>query len=94
MAMLNKYVVVRSVDAGVHVGVLIERDANVVLLHEARRIRTWKGALTLSEIANHGVGKGSQIAEVVRAIYIRNWCELTECSEEGEKNLRSAVWGK
>ena len=91
--MIGKYVVIRATDAGVHVGVLREREANVVLLSEARRIRTWKGALTLSEIANAGVGAQSEIASVVSSIYIRNWCEIIECSEAGEKNLREAVWG-
>lgn len=47
-------VLIRTYSAGVHFGTLIERNGQEVHLKEARRLWSWQGALSLSEIAAKG----------------------------------------
>lgn len=49
--LIGKRVLVRAGSAGVHYGNLEEREGPEVLLSNARRIWSWNGALSLSEIA-------------------------------------------
>jgi hypothetical protein len=88
------YVVVRTYSAGVHVGELAAKDGKQVRLTNARRIWSWQGRNTLHEIANHGVGEGSRVSEVVTAIELTEAIEVIACSAEGAANLRSALWNK
>lgn len=90
--MNQHYVIVRCRDAGVHCGVLQNNTGRTVELTEARRIWSWKDRLTLNEIANHGVGRGSRVAERVKQIRLLEACEIIECTEEAEGNLRGATW--
>ena len=73
--MIGKYVVVRTYSAGVHVGVLLRRDGRDVTLSETRRVHSWKGAKTLSEIAIAGVGVGSNLSAAAPANDLRAECE-------------------
>ena len=49
-----KYVLVRTENAGVHVGTLVSRNGNEVVLLNTSRIWRWRGANTLSELSLHG----------------------------------------
>lgn len=88
------YVVVRTYSAGVHVGQLIEQsaDGRRVVLTDARRIWSWKGANTLHEIALRGVADGSRVSEAVSAVTLTEAIEIIECAPAGEAALRSARW--
>jgi hypothetical protein len=88
----GKYVVVRTYSAGVHVGELVERRGKEVDLANARRIWNWKGANTLNEIANRGVGAGSRVSEAVTASTLTEAIEIIDCSVAAEANLRAAAW--
>ena len=90
----RKYVVVRTYSAGVHVGELVERNGKEVRLANAKRIWSWKGANTLSEISLHGVGAGSRVSEAVAVIDLTEAIEIIECSAEGRASLESASWLK
>jgi len=50
-----KYVIVRTYSAGVFAGLLISRKGKEVVMKDARRLWYWKGAATLSQLANDGV---------------------------------------
>jgi hypothetical protein len=50
-------VLVRTRNAGVHVGTKKHRDADVLVLTNANRIWRWRGANTLSEVAMKGVNR-------------------------------------
>ncbi|MBP6112929.1 MAG: hypothetical protein KA482_11205 [Sphingobium sp.] len=50
--------IVRCRNAGVHVGTVVSRDANILVLENANRIWRWRGANTLSEVAMRGVNLG------------------------------------
>ena len=88
------YVVVRTYSAGVHVGELVSRKAKEVTLKNARRIWYWKGANTLNEIALHGVGTGSKVAEPVAKIVLTEAIEIIDATESATANLRAAQWQK
>jgi len=86
-------VIVRTYSAGVHFGYLTSRVGQEVVLERSRRIWSWKGANSLSEIALHGVGVGSKIAERV-SITLTQAIEVIECEPEAVKVLEAAAWTK
>jgi hypothetical protein len=90
--MVGKYVVVRTYSAGVHIGVLAEHEKTEVVLKDARRIWSWAGANTLSEISLRGVGTGSRISDKVPEIYLSEAIELIPCSAEARENLDQGRW--
>ncbi len=49
------YVVIRTYSAGVFAGYLVKRKGKECELINARRIWYWKGAASLSQLANEGV---------------------------------------
>lgn len=53
--MLGKYVIVRTLNAGVFAGTLIARTGDEAELRDARRLWYWSGAASLSELAEKGV---------------------------------------
>ena len=55
----TEHVIVRTYSAGVHFGELVSREGKEVVLQNAKRIWSWKGANTLHEIAVRGGGYGS-----------------------------------
>lgn len=92
--MEGQYVVVRTYSAGVHVGVLGQRAGKEVVLQDARRIWSWQGANSLSEIALRGVGSGSRVSEVVPTILLTEAIEIIPCTADGERVLRAAQWSR
>jgi hypothetical protein len=58
----RKAVVVRTFSAGAFYGYLVARRGQEVDLVEARRIWSWEGAASLSQVAVDGVGPNSRIA--------------------------------
>ena len=54
----EKNVIIRTYSAGVHFGVLVHKEytpaGTIVILKNARRIYSWKGANTLSDLATLG----------------------------------------
>jgi hypothetical protein len=85
----KSYVVVRTYSAGVHVGFLESRLGREVVLSEARRIWTWKGAFTLSEVSQLGINEGSRLSMVVPSITLTEAIEIIPTSELAQVNIRS-----
>ena len=54
----NDFVIIRTQNMGVHFGRLVERQGSRVTLTEARRIWSWSGALSCSELAMSGPKSG------------------------------------
>jgi hypothetical protein len=86
------YVVVRTYSAGVHVGELVSRKGKEAMLLNARRIWSWRGANSLSEIATAGVDDGSRVSVPVPSIELTEAIEIIQTTEAGEANLRAAKW--
>jgi hypothetical protein len=86
------YVVIRTYSAGVHVGELIKRTGKEVALANARRIWSWQGALSLSEISQTGI-TGGKVSCVVPSIELTEAIEIIPCSKSAELLLRKfRVW--
>jgi hypothetical protein len=64
--MLKKgdFVLIRTFSAGVHFGTLVERSGKEVHLCNARRLWSWSGALSLSEVAMKGITLNSSKVSV------------------------------
>jgi len=89
-----KPVLVRTYSAGVHFGYLARRDGKEVDLVNSRRIWSWEGANTLSEIALRGLNiEGSRVAERV-TITLTEAVEIIDCTPEAVANLEAAVWSQ
>ncbi|MGH7240247.1 MAG: DUF6948 domain-containing protein [Candidatus Saccharimonadales bacterium] len=89
--MIDKYVIVRCRDAGVHAGVLVSRTSRECELTEARRLWSWRvpdGHDFLSGIAIHGLHSDSKLGEPIHIILTEN-CEIIECTPEAEKSIRN-----
>lgn len=87
--LLETVVLVRTHSAGVHFGVLASKDGTNVLLANARRIWSWVGAFTLSEIATTGVAKGSRISCSVPLIELTEAIELIPISDAALAKLEA-----
>lgn len=64
--MLNKYVIIRTINAGVHAGYLKKNNKDSVILTESRRIWSWSGAASLSQLAIYGPGKPKECKFAVK----------------------------
>lgn len=84
----GKYVIVRTYSAGVHVGVLKSLDGTKVVLADSRRIWSWSGAFTLSEISIFGISSG-RMSVPVPEILLTEAVEVIPASVEAEKCLRT-----
>jgi len=91
MPKLGKRSLVRCRNAGVHVGEVVERNENVLILKDANRIWRWRGAFTLSEVAMQGVNRKEYtriacmvptieltVADVCEVIPVVDGVDLTE----------------
>lgn len=92
--MIGEYVIVRTKDAGVHVGTLKESNGMAVLLTDTSRVWRWRGANTLHEMSLHGIDKDySRISEQVPRILLTQAIEVIPCTEKAKKNLSQPRWG-
>ena len=87
-----RVVLVRTYSAGVHVGTLVSREGRDVVLADARRIWSWRGANTLHEISLRGVGAGSRISEAVGRIELTEAIEVIDCAAAAVESLSRSVW--
>lgn len=92
-------VVVRSRDAGVHVGTLIERTGDVVTLRDAVRIWRWRGANTLHEVAVAGIDSADEssytrVSQQIAEIVVLGVCEMLPCSAAAWTRISKAGWAK
>lgn len=91
---VGRPVLVRTYSAGVHFGTLASRDGREVVLRDARRIWSWVGANTLSEISLRGVGDGSKISDPVPEIVLTEAIEVIPLAEKAVCVLGGVKWKK
>ena len=73
---------VRTNNAGVHYGTLESREGQEIHLSNARRIWSWQGALSLSEIASKGLDvKNSKLSVPVEEIILPTSIEVIAISQ-------------
>lgn len=91
-ACLNPYkglqVLIRTYSAGVHFGTMGEKEGQSIILHDSRRLWQWKGAFTLSAVAQDGVAKeGCKISRCIPKIQLEQVIEIIPMSELAGKQL-------
>jgi hypothetical protein len=87
---VGQHVVVRTFSAGVHLGELVSLHGKHALLRDARRLWTWRGAFTLSEVATKGVSKsGSRIAVALPMIELTEAIEIIPTTEEARASFEA-----
>jgi len=94
------FVIIRTYSAGVHMGYLKAKESTlagmeVELIH-TRRLYSWAGALTISELAGIGTSKPDQckFTMIIPNIFLVA-IEIVPVTEDGFKSLNSvAVWTK
>jgi hypothetical protein len=75
------FVLVRTMGAGVHFGTLEEKEGPSVRLSNARRLWSWAGAMSLSEIAVSGINlKDSKPSVAVEEIILDTAIEVIKVS--------------
>ena len=75
-------VLVRTNNAGVHYGTLESREGQEIHLINARRIWSWQGAMSLSEIASKGLDvKNSKLSVPVEEIILPTSIEVIAISQ-------------
>lgn len=86
------FVLIRTYSAGVHFGTLEEMDGQMVRLSNARRLWSWNGALSLSEVAMKGIDiKNSKISVPVDEIILTQAVEVIKVSEQSNLPGNEAV---
>ena len=85
----KKIVLVRTYSAGVHFGALVSRTGTEVVLSDARRLWSWRGANTLNEVATKGVAQESRISEPVVEITLTQAIEIIPVTEAALATLNS-----
>ena len=95
VVMIPDVVMIRSRDAGVFYGHLIDHQGDTVVLTDARRVWYWNGAATLSELATEGPQKsGSKFPAVTEGEHtILGVCEIIQVTPRALKRLNEVpVW--
>ena len=93
---VGSIVLVRTYSAGVHFGILQSREGTEVVLTNARRLWSWGGACSLSQVAMDGVDlENSKISVTVPYITLTQAIELIPMSKQAGKMMMEAEpWKK
>jgi len=90
-----KYVICRTQSAGVFAGYLQSREGQEAVLLEVRRIWSWAGAASLSQLAMEGTSKPDECkfpCEVSRIVLTRV-IEMLDVTEKARKSIAEvAIW--
>ena len=95
--LLNEYVIIRTHSAGVFAGTLIRKVGNEVELHNARRIWYWKGAASLSQLAQDGTSSPSecQFPQEVEKVLLIGTIEILKVSDKAKRIIQGVpIWKK
>ena len=85
-------VLVRSYNAGVYFGTMVDMNGDQVELSNVRNIWRWEGASCLSQIANDGI-KDGRVSPMVNSMVINDVCQIIPLSDKAISNLEGQpVW--
>ena len=86
---IGKKVIIRGDRSGVEFGTLVEHNGSEVTLYNARRIWSWAGAASLSQLATDGTSKPEECKFTVRvkSITILDAIEIIPCSDKAIKSI-------
>ena len=89
------YVIVRTYSAGVFAGYLEEREGKEALISNVRRIWSWEGAASLSQLAEIGTSKPNncKFSCEVSCILVTEVIEILLVTEIAKQSISSVkVW--
>ena len=92
-----EYMMCRTYSAGVFAGYLKERSGQEVELINARRIWSWAGAASLSQLAMEGTSKPNEckFPIAVERVILTQVIEIIPITEKAQKSIEGvAVWKK
>ena len=92
-----EYVMCRTYSAGVFAGYLQERNGQEVTLLKARRIWSWVGAASLSQLAMDGTSKPNdcKFPKEVEKVILLQAIEIIPISEKAQKSIQGVPeWKK
>ena len=92
---VGRKVMVRTYSAGVHFGTLEEKVGQEAVLSGSRRVYSWQGAATLSQLAMEGSNKivNCKITMEVKEILLNRVIEVIPLTDKAIENLYGAeVW--
>jgi len=95
--MIGNYVIVRTYSAGVFAGTLIKKDGQEVELKNARRIWSWAGAASLSQLAQEGTSKPDDCKFPcnVDTVILTEAIEILSVTEKAELSIRGVkIWAQ
>ena len=86
---IGKKVIIRGYRSGVEFGTLVAHNGTEVTLHDARRIWTWAGAASLSQLAMDGTSKPDDCRFAVRvnSITILDAIEIIPCTDKAIESI-------
>lgn len=82
------YVIVRTDSAGVHMGFLRRYQGKEVELTNTRRLWSWVGSMSLSEVAKFGIKEGSKLSVELDRIILTEAVEIIPVADDIAKQLR------
>ncbi len=91
----NDFVIVRTYSAGVFAGYLVSRKGREVMLANARRLWSWEGAASLSELAVRGTAKPDQcrFPIAVSGVLLLEVIEVLAVTAKGKASIEGVpVW--
>lgn len=92
MKKVQKFII-RADRAGVFYGEIVERRGDEADLRNVRRVHSWRGAASLSQMAMDGVGPSSSLTMVVPSMTVLGVIEVIPCSAKATKCLDEyPVW--
>lgn len=88
---INQKCVFRGNNSGVFFGTLLEKDGQEVLIGNCRRIWYWKGACSLTDIANIGTIEPNECLFTIptESMMITDCIEILPCTEQAIKVIES-----
>ena len=95
--MLGKHCVVRTYSDGVHVGTVAYAQGTEAMLTDSRRIYSWAGAFTLSEVSQNGIDSkspNSRLAMSVPEQYVTQVISFAPTTQKARESFNSCVAGK
>lgn len=91
----SKYQIVRTYSAGVFAGEIVSRTGQEVVMQNARRLWSWAGAASLSQMAMEGTNNpsGCKFAMPVDRVELFQVIEILDTTKKAEENIKAVtVW--
>ena len=89
---VGKHFIIRTYSAGVHAGILVAQDGDLVVLKDSRRLWSWtaKEGVALSGVAVHGLKGVCKVDVVLPELYLTGAIETIPTTEAARKSIENA----